>query len=101
MLTTASAELALYQKLDELHGFMLHAAQSLDWDRVSELEANCADLSKQLSQLPGTSLNAEQQRQIKNQLLEMLNKRGLIVEEISAWRRDVEPLLRTFNKQSG
>lgn len=87
-------ELALYEELAALHQQMLIAAESLDWDRVVELESHSVTLVEALKNLASDiSAHPKQKRELIQNILAAQEK---IREEITVWRSDVAPLLQVI-----
>lgn len=90
-----TAELSVYQQLDDLHSRLANAAQGLRWDEVTALQAEVNRLVSDLAKLPASPLDREQ-RQYKAKLIQqILEKQAVARQEISDWQSDVAPLLST------
>lgn len=88
-----SAELSLYQQLNDLYSRIVDAAHGLRWDDAIALQAEVDRLVADLARHPASMLD-RQQRQYKAQLIEqILEKQTLVRQEISDWQSDVAPLL--------
>lgn len=78
----------LYQKISDLTGQMLQAAQSQNWDQLSELETSC---SAHVSQLKQTAANVALPGKLRMQKIEIIQK---ILGDDRAIRNLTEPWMR-------
>lgn len=91
----ATAELSLYQQLDELHTRISAAAHGLRWDEAIELQAEVDQLVADLARQPASPLNQEQRQHKARLIQQILDKQAVVRREISDWQSDVAPLLST------
>lgn len=78
--------IALYEAVADLTNQMLQAAQQQDWDRLTELESNCALYVEQLKQTEdGSSLSADARERKVSSIKRILADDREIRNLVSPW----------------
>ena len=87
---------ALYQEVAQITSKMLSAAHQHDWDRLTELEAGCANCVEQLKGCAATQTLSAEARQQKVALLKTILANDRQIRQLTEpWMQRVSELLGT------
>ena len=101
---SAADILAAYEHLAEVTGRMRAAATEEDWDRVIELETECAGVYRRLASLEtGAPFDPDYQRRKSELICRLLDDDALIREKVSGQLNNIWRMIdgrQTVNKLS-
>ena len=87
---------ALYEEVAQITSKMLHAAHRHDWDRLTELEAGCANCIERLKGCAAEETLSAEARQQKIALLKIILANDRQIRQLTEpWMQRVSELLGT------